>query len=253
MISIVLLGTGNVASNLFEAFTKTDEVELKQVYGRNLLALEPFKNTVPSITSLDKLATADIYLLAISDGSIAQVSESLKNRNGLVVHTSGSTNMKDLKPSRRGVFYPLQTFSKGKRVDFSEIPICVEAENEKDVLLLETLGRSISNKVHRISSKQREKLHLSAVLVNNFPNHLYTIAEELCSENDISFNLLQPLISETVDKIRFLSPQEAQTGPAKRNDVMTMQHHLEQLTNPLHKKIYQLISESIKQDNEKEL
>jgi len=253
MLSIVLLGTGNVATHLFQAFSDAKGVEVIQVYGRNQNALKTFGGEVPVSTSMENLVRADIYILAVSDESIREASEFLMDMPGLIVHTSGSVSLDALETKRKGVFYPLQTFTKGKKVDFSELPICVEAKNEHDFLLLETLGKSITNQVHRVSSKQREKLHLSAVLVNNFPNHLYTIAKELCDENEIPFDLLRPLISETVDKIRFLSPVEAQTGPARRNDITTMQRHLEQLTNPLHQKIYQLLSESIKERHEKEL
>jgi predicted short-subunit dehydrogenase-like oxidoreductase (DUF2520 family) len=247
MLSVVLLGTGNVATHLFQAFSDAKGVEVVQVYGRDKEALQSFEKHAPITTSLKNIDAADVYMLAISDGAIVGVSRSLIDKKGLVVHTSGSVALDALETKRKGVFYPLQTFTKGKKVDFSELPICVEAKNEHDFLLLETLGNFITNQVHRVSSKQREKLHLSAVLVNNFPNHLYTIAKELCVENEIPFDMLLPLISETVDKIRFLSPKEAQTGPARRNNITTMQHHLEQLSNPIHKRIYQLISESIRE------
>jgi len=253
MLSLVLLGTGNLATHLYHVFSDAKEIEVIQVYGRNETALQSFGKHNRTTTSLKNIATADIYILAVSDESVREVSESLMDMPGLVVHTSGSVALDALETKRKGVFYPLQSFTKGKKVDFSELPICVEAKNEHDFLMLETLGNSISNQVHRISSKHREKLHLSAVLVNNFPNHLYAMAQELCDANEIRFDLLCPLISETVDKIRFLSPVEAQTGPARRNDITTMQRHLEQLTNPLHQKIYQLLSESIKERDEKEL
>lgn len=253
MPSLVLLGTGNLATHLFQAFQNTEEVKIVQVFGRNTSALQYFDRYTNISNNIFDVKDADIYLLAISDGSIQKVSQALDKKKGLVVHTSGSVSLSAVQADRKGVFYPLQTFTKRKRVDFSEIPICIEANNEKDVNLLNSLGKSISTQIHHISSQQREKLHLSAVLVNNFPNHLFGIAHNLCVENDIPFHMLWPLISETVDKIRHLSPEEAQTGPARRNDVETMQRHLEQLENPLQKKIYQLLSESIKATYEKEL
>lgn len=246
MLSIALIGTGNVATHLFDAFTKVNGIQITEVFGRNLARLKNFETLTKVTNNITDLGDADIYLIAVSDDAIAQVAEFLKNKNGLVVHTSGSVNLSELPMLRRGVFYPLQSFTKGKTVDFSEIPICIETENDKDLLLLESLGKSISTKVHHISSAQREKLHLAAVLVNNFTNHLFGMAQTICEKNDIPFHLLWPLIDETVEKIKHVHPNEAQTGPARRNDIETMQYHLEQLDNPLQKKIYQLLSESIK-------
>lgn len=250
MISIVLLGIGNVATHLFHAFQNTEEVEIGQVFGRDVAALDQFKPYTKVLNDTSDITDADIYVLAVSDSSIPQVSQALRKKEGLVVHTSGSVPMTAIQANRKGVFYPLQTFTKGKRIDFSEIPICIEASDKNDLELLKSLGKSISKQVHYITSEQREKLHLSAVLVNNFPNHLYKMAHDICTENNIPFHLLWPLISETGDKIRHLSPEEAQTGPARRNDVETMQRHLEQLKNPVQKKIYQLVSESIKKSHE---
>ena len=253
MLSIVLLGTGNVATHLFQAFQNTKEVEIIEVFGRNTSALAYFDRYTHISNDIAKIADADIYILAVSDSSISEVSRALKKKKGLVVHSSGSVPLDAIASSRGGVFYPLQTFTKGKKVDFSEVPICIETKKESDIRLLELLGEPISKQVHQISSEQRKKLHLGAVLVNNFPNHLYNMAYGLCTENNIPFGLLWPLISETVDKIRHLSPKEAQTGPARRNDVKTMQEHLEQLQDPIQKKIYQLLSESIKTTYEEEL
>ncbi|BFP42880.1 DUF2520 domain-containing protein [Flavobacteriaceae bacterium GF1] len=253
MLSVVLLGTGNVAHHLFHAFSKSKDIAVHQVYGRNSEALKDFEPKVSTTTSIAKIAEADMYILAVSDSSVTEVSKTLRGKKGTVVHTSGSVPMDAIKSKQRGVFYPLQTFTKGNEVDFREIPICIEAEGEENRLLLETLGKSISNHVYRISSAQRKKLHLCAVLVNNYPNHLYHMAHEICAENKIPFHLLFPLILETVNKIRHLSPKEAQTGPARRNDIVTMQQHISQLQDPLQQKIYQLLSESIKALYEKEL
>lgn len=253
MPSIIILGTGNVATHLFQAFQKIKAVQIVQIYGRRTASLDYFRAFTNVTNNISQLMDADIYILAISDASISELSQALNSKKGLVVHTSGSISLDSIKSKPRGVFYPLQTFTKGEKVEFSEVPICIEAENQDDLLLLETLGASISKHVHRISSEQRKKLHLSAVLVNNFTNHLFHMAQEICEENDIPFYLLHPLISETVDKIRHLPPVEAQTGPARRNDLETMQLHLEQFENPLQKKIYQLLSESIKTTYEKEL
>ena len=253
MPSVVLLGTGNVAQHLFHAFKKAEEVELIQIYGRKMPSLKAFSKHVEVTNNLSKLKDADIYILAISDSAITPVSELLNEKNGLIVHTSGAVSLRAISHKRQGVFYPLQTFTQGKSIDFSTIPICIEATKVSDLEQLKHLGMAVSKSVHEITSSQRKKIHLSAVFVNNFTNHLFHIGEEICKENKIPFQLLHPLISETVDKIRNLSPLHAQTGPARRNDIETMQLHLDELKNPLQKKLYQILSESIKTSYEKEL
>jgi len=163
----------------------------------------------------------------------------------LVVHTSGAADLIELKSvSRKGVFYPLQTFSKNKEIDFSSIPICIEAENKNDLVLLETLALAISKKCHPINSVQRKSLHVSAVFVNNFVNHLYTIGSEICIENGLPFDLLIPIIQETSNKIQDLSPFDAQTGPAKRSDTKTIKDHLS-ILNKNQQEIYILLTNSI--------
>ena len=154
---------------------------------------------------------------------------------------------------RRGAFYPLQTFTKEKELDFSNIPICIEAENQKDVSILSELAGYISKNVKEVSSTQRKSLHLAAVFANNFTNHLYQAAYDICDESNLSFDLIKPLIIETADKIRTLSPFEAQTGPARRNDTVTISDHIEMLANPNRKEIYSQLSKSIQKNYGKEL
>jgi predicted short-subunit dehydrogenase-like oxidoreductase (DUF2520 family) len=146
----------------------------------------------------------------------------------------------------------LQTFTKNKAVDFSQIPFCLESENDSDFELLEKVAKSISNNVFKSNEKQRKALHISAVFVNNFVNEMYRIGNEICDENKIPFEILKPLILETVNKVMTLSPKEAQTGPAKRNDKQTIEAHLDFLSNENHAKIYKILTQSI-QNNGKEL
>lgn len=247
MISIVILGTGNVAKHLFDAFTAHNGVEIIQVYGRSKNALSYFKKQINTTSDLSNIREADIYLIAINDDAISEVSRFLVGKKGLIVHTSGSIPINALpNKHRRGVFYPLQTFSTNRKVNFKEIPICIEAENEDDYKLLNELASMISDKVIQLDSDQRKALHLTAVFANNFTNHMYHIAQEICIQNDVPFELLLPLINETATKIQDLSPLEAQTGPAKRNDEGTLEKHLVQLKNKKHKEIYTLLSESIR-------
>ena len=142
----------------------------------------------------------------------------------------------------------LQTFSKEKKVDFSKVPFCLEAENLKDYFLLEKLAKLIGKKIYQISSKQRNAIHVSAVFVNNFTNHLYKIGNDICTEHKVPFEILHPLIKETVTKIETLSPKNAQTGPATRNDKKTIKNHLD-LLNKNQQKIYTILTKSIQNGN----
>ncbi len=246
MLSIVLLGTGNVAHHLFDTLIQLEDVQVKQVYGRSPEKLAYFTNKSATTSYPDDITEADIYIIAVNDNAVAEVSSLISTKKGLIVHTSGSIAKNVLKAKRKGVFYPLQTFTNGKTVDFTAIPICIEADEEADLKTLKTLAKKITESVYEISSAQREKLHLAAVFVNNFTNHMYALGHEVCEKEKLPFDLLVPLIKETADKLRFLTPDKAQTGPAKRNDVVTMQKHIDALESPLNKKIYQLISESIR-------
>jgi predicted short-subunit dehydrogenase-like oxidoreductase (DUF2520 family) len=227
MISVLLVGKGNVASHLKTAFLNADTIRVTQISSRQL----------------EIIPQADITIIAVSDDAITEVSSKIKN--DFVVHTSGSVAMNDLKNnSKKGIFYMLQTFSKDKIVDFSEVPFCLEAEHIEDYKLLEKLAKSIGKKIYSISSKQRKTLHLAAVFVNNFTNHLYKIGNDICKENKVPFEILQPLIKETASKIEHLSPKEAQTGPAIRNDKKTIQNHLN-LLDQNQQKIYKTLTKSI--------
>ncbi len=254
MINVVILGTGNVAKHLFDAFMAQKGVNVVQVYGRNEKALSVFGQGTPTTSDISEIANADIYLLAISDDAIAKVSTLLDLQQGLVVHTSGSIPMKALpKKYSRGVFYPLQSFTYGRKVDFKEIPICIEAETEADYELLGRLASSLSDQVVIMNSKQRKALHLAAVMANNFSNHMYHLAHEFCDQNGVSFKLLHPLIKETANKIQDVTPYDAQTGPARRNDKGTLKKQRSRLKSKNQKRLYKLLSKSIAKTYGKEL
>ena len=150
------------------------------------------------------------------------------------------------KKNRKGVFYPLQTFSKNRVVNFKDIPICVEAKDAKDIKLLMNLGKSLSEKVVEVNSEERSKLHVAAVFVNNFVNHLYGVGHDILSAHNLPFELFQPLIEETASKIKTVTPSQAQTGPAKRGDQKTIEKHLHLLGEGSNSILYQLLTESIK-------
>ncbi|AUS06383.1 Rossmann-like and DUF2520 domain-containing protein [Pseudotamlana carrageenivorans] len=246
MISVVILGAGNVATHLFKAFNKTNEVSVIQWYNRTLDKLKPYSKQVNTCDNLDDLVDADLYILTVSDDSIAELSSKLPFEDKLVVHTSGSVGVYDLdKKHKRGVLYPLQTFSKDADVDFANVPICIETIDKKSYPLLKKVAVSLGSPTKRVNSDQRRTLHLAAVYVNNFTNQLYRIAHEITESEGAEFDMLKPLILETAKKVQDMSPYMAQTGPAKRNDKKTINAHLKLLEKQEHKDIYKLLTKSI--------
>lgn len=254
MIKITLIGYGNVAQHLIDAFKQNAEITIEQVFSRNAEKLSYLESTIKFISNWDELVPADVFIISVSDDSVGEVSRNLPLKNQLVVHTSGSVALEEISNhNRRGVFYPLQTFTKGKKVDFKEIPICIETEFSADLEILKKIAKAISDQIYIINSKQRRALHVSAVFVNNFVNHLYQLGNEICQENQIPFTILETLIAETATKISTLTPFEAQTGPAKRNDQNTINSHLDFLkSDEMKYSIYKLLTQSI-QHNGKEL
>jgi predicted short-subunit dehydrogenase-like oxidoreductase (DUF2520 family) len=253
---IVLFGTGNLATRLGIALSTTD-VEIAQVYGRteskasNLAAILGC-----SFTSSGRniVKDADLYLLAVSDDAIMEVLENVPLENRLVAHTSGSVAMETLVSSSKnyGVFYPLQTLSAQKEIDFKTIPICIEANNEVNLGKLRKLAEKISDSVVKIDSVQRRQLHLAAVFVCNFVNHFYSIGEKLVEEHGMDFLLLKPLILETALKATQFSPRTVQTGPAIRNNTGIMDLHLKMLEqHPDWQRIYEMVSRNISETGKK--
>ncbi len=253
MISITIIGSGNVAQHLIKAISKSSSLELVQVYARNHEEILQLVTADKIISEPSQLKNADLYLIAVSDDAIKSVSEAIPFRDKLVAHTSGSVAIIDLSDAnRKAVFYPLQTLSKHKEINFKEIPICIEAQNEMDLDLLKIVANSISDKVFEINSEQRKALHVAAVFVSNFTNHLYKIGNDICIKHHVPFEILNPLILETASKIQTLAPIEAQTGPAKRKDTQTINKHLSLLTDENQKEIYKILTKSII-DNDKKL
>ena len=246
MTTIVFLGFGNVNFHLINTLYKHNKNSVIQVYNRSEINLNKELSKIPFTTDLSKIKEADLYIIGIPDDAIAAFSETLPLKNKLVVHTSGSVSMEALsKRNRKGVFYPLQTFSKNREVNFNTIPICIEAKEEADLELLTNLGNSLSEKVVEIDSDERSKLHLAAVFVNNFVNHLYAIGDDILGNNELSFDLLHPLIEETASKVKTLSPSEVQTGPARRGDQKTIEKHLHLLKEGPESELYQQLTESL--------
>ncbi len=255
--NVVIIGAGNLATQLALALFEKG-IQVKQVYSRKIESASELAGKVNAsfINDLSQLLPeADLYIIAVKDSAIQEVLENLRlNNEQLVVHTAGSVPMSILEgfSNNYGVFYPLQTFSKSRKVDFSTIPICIEASHASTFLELEKLGEKLSTSVSQINSDERKTLHLAAVFVNNFVNHLYALGADILLDKKLNFDLLKPLIRETAEKIESINPIDAQTGPAKRNDQNTINAQLKMLHGkPEYQKIYSFATESIFQLQQK--
>jgi len=242
----VIIGSGNVAYHLAKAFTKNN-IKVHQIYGRNEIELSKISNEFNIPYSNENLEEAELYIIAVSDSSVEKVSELIKNKNALVAHTSGSLPKEILKGNyRKASFYPLQTFSKTKNLDYSKIPFFIEADNQIDEKSLFELASIISDNVEVSTYEKRKYIHLTAVFACNFVNHLFARAKEISDSQDLDFNYFIPLINETVEKIHHLDPKLAQTGPAVRGDERVLKLHEELIKNEEQLHIYKTLNESIK-------
>ena len=245
-MQIVLIGSGNVAFHLAKAFSEA-QIPISQIFGRNTTELQKISEQFSIPFSTETLTDGDLYIISVSDSSIAEVSALIKNENVLVAHTSGSVSREALSGNyRKSVFYPLQTFSKSKNLDYSKIPFFIDAENENDEEILKNLASKISKNVMLANDEKRKYIHLTAVFACNFVNHLYARAKEISDSQGIPFDYFLPLIDETTQKIHELEPKLAQTGPAIRNDEKVLKLHESLLTDEEKLKIYKTLNESIK-------
>ena len=247
---IVILGAGNVATHLSGALKKSGFL-IKCVYSKTIEAAKTLALKVNSqyTNEINQIPIeADLYIIAVKDEFVEDVIKYLKLSNGIIVHTAGSISMDVFKDRFKnyGVLYPLQTFSKFRDIDFTNIPICIEANNKILESKLIGLSKCLSDSVYVINSEKRKMLHLAAVFACNFTNHMYSAATEILKQSDIPFDLLKPLIAETAQKAIDCDPQNAQTGPAVRDDQNVIHKHLELLKdNPEFEKIYKFVSDSI--------
>ncbi len=230
--TVLVVGSGNVAYHLCKAFK---EVAINVIiHGRNkketlAISKELGLDCIPDLNMIGE--RPDIIFLAVSDDAILEVVKKIIPLNIPVVHTSGavSTNVLGISTVGYGVFYPLQTLTKGVEIDFTEIPICITANTELLQKELLQLAKRVSSNVQITTDEQRKALHISAVLLNNFSNHLIYKASTVLSKSDLSFNLVLPLLKETIRKLQYETPKNAQTGPARRGDVKTIDAHIKWL------------------------
>lgn len=235
-MNIIIIGKGNVATNLHYAFTKKG-VACQMVSSRE---------------GLDEVPQANVYIYAVKDEALAEVVAQVKDKEkALHLHTSGTMPITVFGADKphAGIFYPFQTFSKARVIeDFSTVPVFFEARGIDDISAVYSLALTITSHVYEASHHDRERLHVAGVYACNFTNLMYTMAAELLKNTHIPFSALLPLIDETAAKIHALAPADAQTGPARRNDENVMNHHLA-LLNDEQRVVYSILSEAIKKRN----
>jgi len=246
---IVIIGSGNVATVLGRLCKKNGH-EIVQVISRHgqhakILADElncPYTDYSGTIDT-----NASVFLVAVVDAALYELNKTLHLGNKLILHTAGSVTKEVLKDIsvNYGVLYPLQSLRKEMHYD-NDIPFLIDGNTEETVTLIEDLAETISSSVSKANDEERLKLHVAAVIVSNFTNHLYALAEDFCKKEHIDFKLLAPLIKETASRVDMISPATSQTGPAIRNDVFTLDKHLRLLSNhPRLKYIYLKLTDSI--------
>lgn len=249
-MNVVCIGSGNVATHMARALKKSG-ANLLQIWSKSadnafVLANELNAEAISEFSEINR--SADLYIIAVKDDAIAEVVEALKDIEGLIVHTSGATDIDVLSPLKKaGVLYPLQTFSKNKQLDFANVPLCIEALDQSVLGSLRSIASGLTPMVYEVDSEKRRVLHLAAVFACNFVNHMYVLSDELVRHHGLDFEILKPLIMETAVKVQTASPIDVQTGPAVRHDEKTISRHLELLDNmPGLALIYQNLSKSIK-------
>ncbi len=250
---IAFVGAGNLATSMAVALHEAGHA-IVQVYSRtedSAIALASRVGATPISDFAALSDDADIYIISVIDSALADVAEqAVKGReDSLFVHTAGSIPMDVIPVRRRGVVYPMQSFSKQRIVDFSSIPIFIEATDADDLERLRQLALSISGSVSELISADRLYLHLAAVFCSNFVNHCYALSEEILNKHGIPFSAMYPLLDEVAKKVHTVSPKDAQTGPASRHDWNVVNKHLMMLAdNPRLQSVYQLMSKSIADD-----
>ena len=255
-MDISIIGSGNTATVLGKLL-KENNHSLVEIVGRNKFAVHQLAESLntKACTEVNAMSKAsDIYIIAVRDDAVAEISENLSLHKKIVVHTCGSVSIDILKNTsvNYGVLYPLQSLR--KELNYAPvIPFLIDGNNEFTSQSVFNLATSVSGFVITANDEQRLQYHLSAIIVSNFTNYLFALAKDYCNKNNIAFNLLMPLIEETISRLHNYEPSAMQTGPAIRGDVKTMEKHLQMLNDfPQLKNIYSIMSESIKNKTAKQ-
>lgn len=248
-MKVVFVGAGNVATHLATALNNLS-LDIIQIYSRTLESASALANMVGAtpITDIKEVAdNADIYIFTLKDSVLEDIIGQIPENHGIWLHTAGSVPIDVFKNQtfHYGVLYPFQTFTKNRQLNWNDIPIFIEASDDKSRNIIETIAKKLSDKVFYLDSQKRKYLHLTGVFACNFTNHMYTLSEMFLKQIDVPFDVALPLIDETASKVHDLTPLEAQTGPAIRYDENIINKHLSLIGDSNIKEIYKIISDNI--------
>jgi predicted short-subunit dehydrogenase-like oxidoreductase (DUF2520 family) len=252
-LSISFIGAGNLAWHLAPELDNAGYV-VREVYSRNLGSAEALVEKLYEAevkTDLDfSSSKSSVFIVAVSDDAISDIAQEIAlPEDAILVHTSGSQAVSVLgyaATSNLGVFYPLQSFTKNRKIDFSSVPIFIESETSGGEKTLMAMANSISKNVFKISPEERQALHVAAVFASNFTNHMLFISQQIMKDNSLSYEWLKPLISEMITKSLTIGPENAQTGPARRGDLETLDRHMDFLKDDeTISELYKVISQDI--------
>lgn len=254
--SVVIIGSGNVAEAIAVGVAESWALELRQIVARNeerAAAIATLTNTEYT-TDFSEVEEADFYIVAVSDRAVEEVAAQIERpADSIMLHTAGSVGMDALGEGLRGVLYPFQTFTIGRRVEFAEVPLFIEGCTLAVESRIEELAQALSSRVYHASSSRRREIHLSGVLACNFVNALYSMAaDHLQQRESLPFDVLRPLILETAQKaVESQHPRSVQTGPAVRGDKVVVERHLAMLDEENKREIYKLLNDYIWQTSRK--
>ncbi len=246
-MNIVCIGSGNVAHYFCKEFSRKGHTIL-QIFSRSIKNAQKLATEIEGTFTDDIIALvdADLYLVCIKDDAIAECCAKLRIKDKLIVHTSGVKSLSEIqnKNVRKGVLYPVQTFSKNEHIEYNDVPICIETENPDDMEILLNLVNGFHH-VYQIDTYKRKQIHLSGVFLNNFVNHLVHISQEICNEHQVPFEILLPIMETTMQNINAYKAKDIQTGPAKRGDDQSIKDHLNLIKKENYKEVYKAITKSI--------
>ena len=250
MITISIIGSGKLSYNLSEAFISNKEFRLNEIYSRNNKNIKLFNKKIKFTNKIENLGEADFYFILTNDDSIEEISKKIKTKNGMILHSSGTKGKDALSNHLNfGVFYPLQTFSFNKKIDFTRTPILIEGDSKKSLEKLKELCQKLELEFEEVNSEKRLHYHLAASFANNFTNHILSLTDELINKFKLEKKFFIPIANETFKKFQSNKSKESQTGPAVRNDVKTLKKHEEILKKSNYLNLYKIITKSIKKND----
>ena len=250
MITISLIASGKLSYNLSKVFSNNENFRIIEIYSRKKKNTNLFNEQIKFTDKIENLKKADFYFILCNDDSIKEISKKINVNGGMVLHSSGTININILSNHKNyGVFYPLQTFNFHNKLNFTDVPVLIEANTKKNLDKLKKLCELLNTTCKVIDSKDRLYYHLAATFANNFTNHLLSITDEIINKFNLNKDFFIPISNQTIQKFKENKSKESQTGPAIRNDIKTIKKHEKILKNSNYLNLYKIITKSIKKND----